>query len=341
MKKKQIALIYGGAGCEHDVSLRGANYVLSQIDRERYIPYPILIDRDGRWYKCGDLQLPVYPRLTDSGGVIMERGKRKTVAAAFPLLHGNLGEDGTVQGLLESTRIPYVGCGVLAGAVASDKIITKKIAQSLGIPTVTGVEITSGMSPECARALAEDAVGYPLFIKPSGLGSSVGACAVFSRDEFGVAYLLARASGGERILIEEYLEERRELECAYLDTGEGEIFTHPGEILVHGVYSFDEKYSEKSRTKTAASADIPRAVADRVIEYSRRLVDFLGIFQMSRIDFFLDGGRVYFNEINTTPGFTETSLYAAMLNLAGVSPKELITVLIEGAMRRGVRGGAL
>ena len=330
MKRKRIALLYGGAGAEHEVSLAGAEYVLGVIDKSRYIPYPVLITREGKWLAEGDPERVV--TLAVGGRALCEGEKTIPIRAAFPLLHGDMGEDGKIQGLLDCAGIPYVGCGVVAGAVASDKILTKDIARALGIPTVSGIAITGAVSTEAARRRAEKEVGYPMFIKPSGLGSSIGAHAVYAMEEFDRALRSAVALGEGRVLIEELIEDKRELECAYLGYSGGELFTHPGEIISHGFYDYDEKYGKESRTSTRVRAELSDKLCERVREYSGALVTRLGIRQISRIDFFLSGGELLFNEINTMPGFTASSLYPAMIAAAGISPTELVTELIEGAL---------
>ncbi len=334
MRRKRIALIYGGAGAEHEVSLMGAEHLLGLIDREKYIPYPILITKGGAWLAEGDPEREIRIRLGERGGTLTEGDKAIPIAAAFPLLHGDFGEDGCVQGLLECARIPYVGSRVTAGALSADKILTKDVARTLGIPVARGVEITDALPSAQAMSLAEGEVGYPMFIKPSGLGSSVGAHAVFCRDEFAPAYLDATECGTGRVLIEEYIEDKREIECAYLSYGGRDIFTHPGEILSSGFYDYSEKYSEDSRTKTLVRADIPKSVAERIIRFSRMLVLHIGIRHLARIDFFLSGTEVLFNEVNTMPGFTASSLYPALIGELGISGTELITSLIEGAIGR-------
>lgn len=332
MKKLRVALIFGGAGAEHEVSLRGGEFLLRHIDRERYIPYPIVIGRDGVWYS-GEDGAPLTVRLTKDGARIARSGRGYKIDVAFPLLHGDFGEDGRIAGFLEALGIAYVGCDVLSGAVAADKLLCKAVAQSLGIPTVRGIALTEPLSPNDARERAEREVGYPMFIKPSGLGSSVGAARVESPDEFDSAYLDA-LSHGERILIEEYLADRRELECAYFD-GLDDPYLPPSEVIPSGVYSYTEKYSDTSRARCIVRAKGTEGVKETLRSYSELLVRALGIRQLSRIDFFLSEGIIYFNEINTMPGFTEISLFPLSVEAAGISYTELITRLIDSAYMRG------
>ena len=332
MKKKRVALIYGGKGAEHDVSVKGAKNLMDLIDRDRFIPYPVLIDRRGVWHGGADRSNSVYPVPTRGRGVLSSSIGNIPIDVAFPLLHGEWGEDGTVQGALECAGIPYVGCDVLAGAVCADKILTKQIAHSLGIPTVRGIFLTVPTPTSLARAVAEEEIGYPMFIKPSGLGSSVGCSLVRYPGEFTVAYETA-VSLGTRILIEEYKEGARELECSYLNSPtRGEIFTPPGEIFARGVYTYKEKYARGSTATASPRAKLPGQIAERAVSISRELVRAIGIRQIARIDFFLSDGELLLNEINTMPGFTSKSLYPAMIESVGISPTELVTELIEGAL---------
>jgi D-alanine-D-alanine ligase len=170
-----------------------------------------------------------------------------------------------------------------------------------------------------------------MFIKPADLGSSFGCERALTPEEFLPAYRSSRRVS-ERILIEEYLEGARELECAYLGTcTRGELFTHPGEVIVGDVYTYEKKYSKASDAKILTRAPLDEDTVTRVKNYSRRLVSMLGIRHLARIDFFLYGGEVIFNEINTMPGFTASSLYPRMLEAAGIPPRELVSELIEEA----------
>lgn len=331
MKKKLVAIIFGGRGQERAISRASAMSLLSSIDRDKYIPYPVMIDRWGIWRERGTRGRVLYPARLVGGGCLVIGESRIYPDVAFPILHGDFGEDGTVQGALECASIPYVGCKVTAGAVAADKILTKELASSLGIPTARAVHITTHTPIAEARLRAEREIGYPMFIKPAGLGSSVGCSLVSSPEDFEAAYLGA-ALLGERILIEEYLEGVRELECAYLNSPtHGEIFTHPGEVSLRGVYTYSEKYDKHSRAVIHPRADVSASVSERIRELSERLVRALGVRQLARIDFFLHEGDVILNEINTMPGFTSGSMYPAMLAEYGISERELIGELIEGA----------
>ena len=331
MKKKNILLLYGGEGREHDVSVSGAKFLLSVIDRKRYNPIPILITRSGLWRTPWRKYLAVHPKRRGKRGALSTRDGDIPIDCAFPLLHGDFGEDGKIQGALDTLGIPYVGCTPTAGGVCSDKILTKEIARSLGIPTAHSI-YSLDESLEVAKFRAESFIGYPMFIKPSNLGSSVGCERALLPEDFSAAVSSA-ARASSRILIEEYLEGAREIECGYLFTRtRGEIFTHPGEVIVGDVYTYEKKYSKCSDARILTRAPLDENTAARVKDYSRLLARAIGIRHLARIDFFLYEGEIIFNEINTMPGFTRASLYPRMMESAGIAPRELVTELIEEAM---------
>ena len=331
MKKKNILILYGGEGREHDVSAQGAKFLLSVIDRTRYNPIPILITRSGLWRTPWRKYLTVHPERRGNRGILRTNDGEIPIDCAFPLLHGDCGEDGKIQGALDTLRIPYVGCTPTAGGICSDKILTKAIAESLGIKVAHSI-YSLGESLEVAKFRAESFIGYPMFIKPSNLGSSVGCARALLPEDFARAFSAA-ARESKRILIEEYLEGAREIECAYLGTRtRGEIFTHPGEVIVGDVYTYEKKYSKNSDARILSRAPLDDDTVTRVKNHARRLVRAIGIRHLARIDFFLYEGEIIFNEINTMPGFTGASLYPRMLESAGVPPRELVTELIEEAM---------
>jgi len=310
--KKTVALIYGGQGKEHDVSVEGAKYLLGLIDTDKYIPYPILIDGSGVWKKDGVKE--VFPKPC---GIISEGGRDIKIDVAFPLLHGDFGEDGSIQGLLSILGFRFVGTELHAGAIGSDKHFTKLVANSIGIRTVKAILPDAGESAEQVLKRAEGEIGFPMFIKPRRLGSSVGAGVAYTEKEFRELYSLAYSLGEGKVLIEEYIENKRELECGYFGAKGKELFTNVGEILIDGgFYDYGRKY--EGQTETRVLADIPPEVNEAIRDYSKRLVRYLGIRQISRLDFFLSGEMIYLNEINTMPGFTPDSLYAKMLFGAGI-----------------------
>ena len=318
-----FALIYGGRGRESEVSVRGKNHILPLFDQNTYHVIEIFIDKKGRWLIGGS---EVFPHR--GGFYCPESGELHKVDAAIPLLHGDFGEDGRVQGALDCVDIPYVGCDTLAGAVCRDKVFVKMIAEKLSIPTLPYRLILGREGIDYAVRVLEESLSYPMFIKPARLGSSLGASAAETRRQLISALTLAFTMV-DRVIVEPCLTYKRELECGYFSVKSKELFTNPGEILHKGTYGYDEKYLS-GEVGLAIRADVSDEIRDAVREYSRRLVRALGIRHLARVDFFLsDDGRLYFNEVNTMPGFTHSSLYAKMLEAEGIPKSEIFPRLIE------------
>ena len=323
--KKRIALIYGGRGEEHGVSLMGYPYLSSLFGESKYELTPVLIDRSGKWYIERDgRKVDTFPiRIGDGCGLLTDGGILP-IDCAFPLLHGVGGEDGCVQGALECAGIPYVGENTLTSAVCFDKAYTKSVAVSFGIPTADFTLIKSGSSPEQGADECEENLGYPIFVKPTRQGSSVGACAVYGRDSLIRALKEAMKYGD--VLAERLITPKRELELAFIRYDSETVITYPSEIVCHGTYGYTEKYS--GTTRTLLRAGISVCAYERLKEYSLRLIRALDVRVMSRIDFFLSGEEIYFNEINTMPGFTPESMYLKMIEAHGIAPKDAIDTLI-------------
>ena len=374
-----VALIFGGAGFERQVSLAGARFVYPLISREKYSVIPIFIAPDGRWlmreadlhkketgllifggddpcdlrktkeknsdifeggkssYVLPDVEefsLPVAPiNLGDRRGVISESGFL-AIDVAFPLLHGDFGEDGIVQGALENAMIKFVGEDAATGAICLDKRLCHLIAHRLGIPTAKGIFADKGEPCRTVRQRAERIIGYPLFIKPCDLGSSVGAFAVLHSSEFGAAYESAASLTRRGLMIEELVDIDAELEIGVLLSKGKQLFTNIGKIKTEiGFYDYKEKYESGSSALVEDSPKIDEQPRKIIGEYARRLSEFLHLSSLCRLDFFLTGdGRILFNEINTMPGFTETSLYPRLASSLGLSPRQLIDALICEAL---------
>jgi D-alanine-D-alanine ligase len=253
------------------------------------------------------------------------------VSAAFPILHGDFGEDGRIQGLLECIGMPFVGCKTVTGAVAADKGFTKAVAESIGIPTVPWTAVNGVPDGERIKEI-EDTLSYPIFVKPARLGSSVGAGIAHDRAELCSLLSAAGELGDGRVIAERCLRSPRELECAMLDTARGRIFTFPAEVRTEGeFYSFEEKYSSTSSAKLALRAEITEKTAECIKDYAKALADALGLEGISRIDFFLDGDDIYFNEVNTMPGLTESSLYPGLME-AKEESADFVNLLLESAV---------
>lgn len=374
-----VALIFGGAGFERQVSLAGARFVYPLIAREKYNIIPIFIAPDGRWLmreadlpkkepdllifggddpcdltktkeknsdifegekssyvlpEVEEFSLPVAPvNLGDKRGVISESGFLP-VDVAFPLLHGDFGEDGVVQGALENAGIKFVGEDAATSAICLDKRLCHLIAHRLGIPTAKGIFADKGESCHMVKERAERIIGYPLFIKPCDLGSSVGAFAVLHSSQFDEAYESAASLTRRGLMIEELVDIDSELEIGVLLLKGKQLFTNIGKIKTDiGFYDYKEKYESGSSALVEDSPKIDEKHRKIIGEYARRLSEFLHLSSLSRLDFFLTrDGRILFNEINTMPGFTETSLYPRLASSLGLSPRNLIDALICEAL---------
>lgn len=325
MVKGSVALIYGGQGLEREVSLRGAKYILPFFEK-KYNCLPILIESDGRWLLQNR---EVYPARK---GFITAEGERFAVDTAYPLLHGDYGEDGRVQGALDCAGIKYVGCGVSASALCRDKSVVKSLAKGLGIPTLPHILISGSDDSNQTVSRSERLLGYPMIIKPTSLGSSIGVRKAEDRGEL-LRGLEEVFSLCDRAIAEPILRSKRELEVAYFSYGEREAVSPPSEVVVNGIYDYEKKYiSGKAELITVARID--GDTARRIKEYSRRLVSSLGIRHIARIDFFLADGELYLNEINTMPGHTEDSLYLRMVEAMGIPKEELLQLLIEDSIVR-------
>ena len=332
--KKRVALIYGGRGLEHSVSVAGAKNLISLIDGERYDTLPVLISKSGELslsspFTDKNSGVSVYPvRQNGCGGLMTDEGEFHSLDCAFPLLHGDFGEDGTVQGLLSSLGIAFVGCDTRASAICLDKAVTKSVAESLGIPTVKWSLVTDASRPFERR--------LPAFIKPDCLGSSFGAGSAESAEQFDALFKSTYELGCGRVLVEELKSPLRELECAFFEAQGERVFTTAGEIICDGFYSYERKYSPVG-AKTSSRADVSASDAMKMREYSEALCSFIGVRHLARIDFFLSDGIIYLNEINTMPGMTETSLYFKLLAETGISPRVAVNRLLSDAISAGAR----
>jgi D-alanine-D-alanine ligase len=311
----RVAVIYGGRSGEHEISLRSAESILSALDPVKYEVQRILIDKDGRWN----------PR-----AISPDPGANPGIDVVFPVLHGTFGEDGTVQGLLEMAGLPYVGAGVLASAVSMDKDVLKRLLAERGIPIVE-FEVVSRGGPGIERACSR--FGFPMFVKPANLGSSVGISKVKTCEELKAAVELA-AEFDRKVLVERAIV-GREFECSVLGNDDP-VAAGPCEILPsREFYDYEDKY-----ILDAARTVLPAPVSEEQAEEIRRLAveayRTAGCEGMARVDFLMESatGRVYVNEINTIPGFTSISMYPKMWEAAGLSFSALLDRLIELALER-------
>ena len=347
-RRLRVALLAGGRSSEHDISLASARSVLAGLDPERYDVVSVAIGRDGRWaLESGAFALeagsdpgsgPGKPGPAETlpvpaeGGTLAALG---SVDVVLPILHGPFGEDGTVQGLLELAGIPYVGAGVAGSALAMDKDLFKKVMRDSGIPVARHHTIRLGDEVECPY-------DYPVFVKPARLGSSVGISKARDDDELAAAVALARRHD-EKVLVEEFVR-GMEVECGVLGNRvPPPIASLPGRIdtLQHEWYDFESKYAYDGM-ELVIPPELPQATIELV---QQRAVDAFVAGDcegLARVDFFVrEDGEVIVNELNTMPGFTDTSVYAKLFEASGIPYVELLDRLIDLALERAERRSKL
>jgi D-alanine--D-alanine ligase len=338
MSRTRLLLLFGGASSEHEISIRSARSVLEAVDRERFEPLLVGIRRDGGW-RTGALDHPL-ETIVDRGEPLGDlRDLEPDIV--FPVLHGPHGEDGTVAGLLELLGLPYVGSGVLAAAACMDKVAQKHLvgAAAPDIPLVPWVEVDGRMwmdMPARPRILAEIArqLGYPCFVKPANLGSSVGVHK--ATDEATLVDALSDATRYDRRIVVERAVDAREIEVAVLGNGGPEtLASAPGEIVLpEGIwYDYETKYVDDVATLQIPARLEPN-VANRLREVALRAFAVMGCKGLARVDFLLDRktSTPYLNELNTMPGFTSISMYPKLIEHEGILYPELVTRLCELAL---------
>jgi D-alanine-D-alanine ligase len=346
VKKLRVGVIYGGKSGEHEVSVASAASIIKHLDRAKYEPVPVRIEKDGRWTLDG--AAPTASSAADVHQQGARTGQLDTIEPSaavassgldviFPVLHGPFGEDGTVQGLLELSNVPYVGAGVLGSAVGMDKAVMKTLFAAAGLPIVPHLVVMRREWAADARAISARVASelkYPVFVKPANLGSSVGISKAKSNDEFATAMHLA-LQFDRKIVIEAGVPKAREIECAVLGNDDPSASV-PGEIVPsREFYDYEAKYLDDG-SKPLIPAPLTAAQVAEVQRLSIaafRAVDGAG---MSRVDFLIDGetGAMYLNEVNTIPGFTTISMYPKMWEASGLKYPDLIDRLITLALER-------
>lgn len=361
-KKMRVAVLFGGRSGEHEVSLYSAASVIAALDREKYEIIPVAINQEGRWLAGvtpeqlmpGDK--PLKPAGQDPGGgpetvvlpadptfrglaVVGGKGIGKDineVDVVIPILHGTYGEDGTVQGLLELANVPYVGAGVLGSALGMDKVLMKTVLAHHGVPMArfrSCLRRDWETNPEGVVSEVENSLGYPCFVKPANLGSSVGISKARHREELVQALDLA-ARYDRKIIVEEFIN-AREVEVSVLGN-DVPIASLPGEVIPSKeFYDYEAKYLD-GLSKLLIPAELPPGTVARLQELAVKVFTVLDCAGMARVDFFLrrPGGEVLVNEINTIPGFTRFSMYPKLWEATGIGYRELLDRLIDLAIER-------
>ncbi|MBI4924376.1 MAG: D-alanine--D-alanine ligase [Bdellovibrio sp.] len=363
MKNKiKVAILYGGRSGEHEISLQSAASVIRNLDQTRFEVIPVSIDKQGKWcYQDYSLltsstkALPVFKNapeifipqrpLESEKNLLTVNGQKETrIDIVFPVLHGPLGEDGTVQGFLELAEIPYVGAGVLASALGMDKEKAKILAKDADIPIVPYVTLRQALWEKekisCIKKIKKD-LQYPVFVKPANMGSSVGVHRV--RDEKNLEPALIDAFRYDKKILVEKAVSAREIEVSILentDPNQLPLASVPGEVISHHeFYSYEAKYMDEKGAELIIPAHLTAQQIKRAQEIASGVFIALDCEGMGRVDLFLEkeSGSFYFSEINTIPGFTTISMYPKLWEASGISYKELLTRLIELALARHER----
>lgn len=354
MEKKQICVIFGGESPEHEISRKSVTSILGNLDKEKYDTLAVGITKNGEWYlydgdygaiesgaweNVKDLKKAVIsPDASEKALIVFDGDKviKKHIDVIFPVLHGEYGEDGTIQGLFELSHIPYVGMGVPASANGMDKTFSKIVFDSVDIPQAAWVVVKKNDSMAVKTEEIEKKLGYPCFVKPARTGSSVGVGKAHDREELKAA-LENAFKFDTKVLVEENID-GHEVECAVLGNDDAKAST-VGEILpTVEFYDFDAKYNDNS-----TALQIPAKLSEETIEtirgYAVKAFNSLDGQGLSRVDFFVkhSDGSVVLNEINTLPGFTNISMYPKLWGAEGIEYSELLDKLIELAEKRTKR----
>ena len=352
-RKLKVAVLFGGRSGEHDVSLMSARSVLSVLDPNKYEVTQIGITREGKWLaganlvekfaaeKFEGLEPAIVSPDPSESGLFVLRGEKleklTDVDVYFPVLHGTFGEDGTLQGLFEMADVAYVGAGVTGSSVGMDKGIFKDVMIANGIPVVATKVLTRALienNMEAAITTAEELGPYPFFTKPANLGSSVGVTKCNNRSDLQEG-LIEAAAFDRRVLVQNAVVNPREIEISVLGNDEP-IASVPGEVLPsREFYSYESK-SVDGTSGLLIPTDLPRAIQDQIRIFAIRAYRAIDCSGMARVDFFVekDTHRVYLNELNTIPGFTQISMYPKLWEASGLPYPQLVDRLIELAMQR-------
>ena len=344
MKQVDIALIFGGKSTEHEVSIESAKSVANIISRiKKYKLHLFFVDKNNIWY---EVDKNFFNKSVLKKKIIfdLEKGfisgnKKIKLDAVFPLIHGNTGEDGKIQGLLELMDIPYVGCDVLSSAIGMNKKISKLIAHLSQIPILEDLIVNKKYLNDNFRELEIKAekLGYPVFVKPVSLGSSVGVIKIKNRNELKKG-LISALKYDREIMIEKGLERPKEIVCALLGDYEEVKASHCGEVIIkgsHDFYDYNAKYIDNNAMELAIPAKISDEQAKKIQEYSIKMFKAIKGYGLARADFFIDSkNKIYFCEINTIPGFTSHSLYPRLWEYSKIKNTELVDKLISLAIKR-------
>jgi D-alanine-D-alanine ligase len=355
-KKLKVGVIFGGRSGEHEVSLRSAESVINALDRGKYEIVPIAITDQGKWLASSeatnllpsavienaDQRVAIFGDPTERGLARFTKeaadGRRDQIDVIFPVLHGTYGEDGTIQGLLEMADVPYVGCGVLASATGMDKVVMKRLFREVGLPIVDFTSFLRAQwetDPKKIEGRLPDEIGFPCFVKPANLGSSVGISKAVDAKSLSAA--IATAAKYDRKIIVEKGVDAREIEVSVLGNDEP-IASLPGEIVPQSAefYDYKAKYIDDNGARLVIPAELGAEMTAEIQRLAIRAFQAIDGAGLARVDFFLERGtnKLIVNEINTLPGFTSISMYPKLWEASGIGYGQLIDRLIELAFER-------
>lgn len=354
MSKIKLGVIFGGQSTEHDVSVVSGTSVIKNLSKEKYEINPIYISKEGTWYKYTKninvidiLEIGENPKELEKITNIVEELQKLDVV--FPVLHGLYGEDGTVQGMLELLKIPYVGCKVLASSICMNKIYTKMILEKAQIKQAKAVIINKSFDGKIIYIdeslnhqekdekeicdIVNKKLGYPVFIKPSNSGSSVGVNKAKNGEEL-IKYIDEAAKFDKEILIEEAIN-GKEIECAVLGNEDAKASCVGQVLSADEFYDYESKY-KNAESKTIIPAEIEECISEKIRETAVKAFKAVGGTGLARVDFFVDKNtsEIYLNEINTMPGFTNISMYPKLWENVGLRYENLLDELIRLAMKK-------
>ena len=348
MDKIKLGIIFGGMSTEHDVSIVSGTSVISNLDKNKYDIFPIYIDKSGNWfeYQVTDTQYNVGDKISNTKEIENIICYLKNLDVVFPVLHGLYGEDGSIQGLLELLKIPYVGCNILASSVAMDKVYAKIVFEKAGLKQAkyeyvkvhndNYIYVDKNFDEKILNIdevcnLAYESLKYPIFVKPSNSGSSVGVSKASTKDEL-IDAIKNAAKFDYKILLEEQII-GREIECAVLGNQDVKASCLGEIIAADKFYSYDAKYNNVE-SKTLIPAEIPLDLENKIRDLAIKAFKSIDGTGFSRVDFFVTKDDIYINEINTIPGFTEISMYPKLWEHSGIKYSDLLDKLIELAFKK-------
>lgn len=342
-KKKKVAILYGGRSVEHGVSVNSARNIFEFIDKDLYEPLPIGISKSGQWFLTTGVSkdieqgkaLGLILDAQKSGFIILSSGDRIKADIIFPVLHGTDGEDGSIQGMIKAMDLPMVGTGVLGSALSMSKIVAKKMLKEAGIPVTKFLTFHFTEKETIRYTDIAQKLGPTFMVKAASLGSSVGVSKASDEASFKIAVDEAFRYD-DNVIIEEFIK-GREIECAIMGNRPAEA-SYPGEVVIsskYEFYTFDAKYVDPDAVRIDVPAKLDPQIAEKIRTESLRAYTALCCEDFARVDLFLtDSGNIYVNEINSIPGFTNSSMFPLMWKERGVSFTDLISKLLQLAFER-------